>query len=104
VKNILLEDFFNIRKIGSSLGIEKEDFHKIYIFDNSKYPNLYKFLLFVLLIVITVYCIIASSTIGIVVYRNTYASGTLYSTARIKNFQKDHRFKVIKKLLKLILK
>lgn len=100
----MLEDFFRIRKIGRSLGLEKRDFDKVFIFDNSKHPNLYKFLLFIFLIIVTVYCIIASSSIGVVVSRNTYASGTLYSTATIKDFQKDNRFEVLKKSFKSILK
>jgi len=100
----LLEELYRIREIGRSLGLKKEEFNKVFIFDKSKYPNLYKFLLFVLLIIITVYCIIASSTIGILVSRNTYPSGTLYSTAMIKDFQKDKKLKIFKKSLKLILK
>jgi len=78
----MLENFFQLYKIGKELGLSKKDINKVLIFDNSKHTLLYKSLLIISFIFFGIIIII----LGIEASRNTYAAGTFYSTVRIKDF------------------
>ncbi|GAG82304.1 unnamed protein product [marine sediment metagenome] len=79
----MLEDFFQLVKIGKELGLSKKEINKVFLFDNSRYPLLYKILLIISFIFFGIIIII----LGIEASRNTYAAGTFYSTVKIKDYK-----------------
>ena len=79
----MLEKFFQLNKIGKELGLSKKEINKVLLFGNSRYSILYIFLMIITFIFVGVIILI----IGIEASRNTYQTGTFYSTVRIKDFK-----------------
>lgn len=81
----MIDDIINLYKIGKDLGLTKKEINKILFFEKRK--HLILFLVFVLLIItsLAISIIILKIEIG----RNTYPSGTKYSTITIKDFQRS---------------
>jgi len=66
------------------LGLNKKEIKKVFLFDNSKHYILYTILLIVSIVAFGILMII----LGIQAFRNTYPSGTLYSTVKKKDFNR----------------
>lgn len=79
----MLGNLFQLVKIGKELGLSRKEISKILIFNNTKNPILYTILL-VIAIVSTGIIVIF---IVIVVSRNIYPAGALYSTVKTKDFK-----------------
>ena len=79
----MLENFFQLNKIGKELGLSKKEINKIFLFDNSKYPLIFTILIIIIFIFLGVFIII----LGIEASRHIYPAGTLYSTVKIRDFQ-----------------
>jgi len=80
----LFKDFFQLYQIGMELGLNKKEIKKVFLFDNSKHYILYTILLIVSIVAFGILMII----LGIQAFRNTYPSGTLYSTVKKKDFNR----------------
>ena len=78
----MLGNLFQLAKIGEELGLSKKEISKILLFNNSKNPVLYT----ILLVIAIVFTGIIVIFIAIVVSRNIYPAGTLYSTVKRKDF------------------
>ena len=78
----MLENFFQLNKIGKELGLSKKEINKIFLFDNSKYPLIFTILMIIIFIFLGIFIII----LGIEASRNIYPAGTLYSTVKIDDF------------------
>jgi len=79
----MVANFFQLIKIGKELGLSKKEINKVFLFDDSRYPLLFKILLIIMSIFVSVFIII----IGIEASRHIYPAGTLYSTVKIKDFK-----------------
>ena len=79
----MLEKLFQLNKIGKELGLSKKQINKILLFDNSRYPLLYKILMIITFVFVGVIIII----LGIEASRHIYPAGALYSTVKIKDFK-----------------
>lgn len=81
----MIDDIINLYKIGKELGLTKKEINKILFFEKRKH-----FLLFLLFVVVIITCLAISIIIlKIEIGRNTYASGTRYSTVKRKDFQRS---------------
>jgi len=72
-------------KIGKELGLNKKEINKILIFDNTRHPTLYLVLLIIAIVASGIIVII----LGIVIARNVYPEGALYSTVKRKDFKRN---------------
>ena len=79
----LFREFFQLYKIGKELGLSKKEINRVLLFNNSRYPLLYKILMIITFIFVGVIIII----LGIEASRHIYPAGTLYSTVKIKDFK-----------------
>ena len=79
----MLGNFFQLYKIGKELGLSKKEINRIFLFDDSRNPLLFKFLLIIVFIFLGIFVII----LGIETSRHIYPAGTLYSTVKIKDFK-----------------
>jgi len=79
----MLGDFFQLYKIGKELGLSKKEINRIFLFDDSRNPLLFKILLIIVFIFLGIFVII----LGIEASRHIYPAGTLYSTVKIKDFK-----------------
>ncbi len=80
----MFKDFFQLYQIGKELGLNKKEIKNIFLFDNSRHYILYTILLIVSIVAFGILMII----LGIQAFRNTYPSGTLYSTVKKKDFNR----------------
>ncbi len=83
----MMKDIIQLFKIGKELGLSRKEMNKVLIFDNSKHTLLYISLLIISFIFFGIIIIILGIE-AIEASRNTYASGTFYSTIKIKDFDK----------------
>lgn len=79
----MLGNLFQLVKIGKELGLSRKEISKVLIFNNTKNPILYT----ILLVIAIVFTGIIVVFIAIVVSRNIYPAGTLYSTVKTKDFK-----------------
>ena len=83
----MLENFFQLVKIGKELGLSKKEINRVLLFGNSKYSILYILLIIATFIVVGI-VIMVLGILGIQASRDVYPAGTLYSTVKIKDFNK----------------
>lgn len=81
-----MKDLIQLFKLGKELGLTKKEINRVLLFDNNKYSLLYKCLLIISVIFFGIVILI----FGIEASRNTYASGTFYSTVRTKDFKNEN--------------
>ena len=79
----MLGNFFQLYKIGRELGLSKKEINRVFLFDDSRNPLLFKILLIIVFIFLGIFVII----LGIEASRHIYPAGTLYSTVKIKDFK-----------------
>ena len=89
----MIIDIIKFYKVGKELGLNKKEINQIMIFDNRKDPFLWRFLLFVVMLLIMIGWFSSLLFITQKINDNVYPSGTLYSTVKLKDFKK--KFKVI---------
>ncbi len=82
----MLENFFQLVKIGKELGLSKKEINRVLLFGNSKYSILYILLIIATFIVVGIVIMILV-ILGIEASRDVYPAGTLYSTVKIKDFK-----------------
>jgi len=80
----MFKNFFQLYQIGKELGLNKEEIKKVFLFDNTKHSILYTILLIVSIVAFGILMI----TLGMQSFRNTYPSGTMYSTVKKKDFNR----------------
>ncbi len=80
----MMKDIIQLFKIGKELGLSKKEIKKVLFYDNSKNK------IVLLIISIIIFSIVGYFIVLIIesVIHNTYASGTKYSTIKIKDFDK----------------
>lgn len=83
----MFKDFFPLFQIGKELGLNKKEIKKIFLFGNTKHYMLYTILLIVSIVSFGILMII----LGMQAYRNTYPSGSYYSTVKKKDFKRRKR-------------
>ena len=83
-----MKDIIQLFKISKELGLSKKEMNKILIFGNSKHTLLYISLLIISLFFFGIIIVLGIGAIE--ASRNTYASGTYYSTVKIKDFNKKN--------------
>jgi hypothetical protein len=89
----MVHEISKIGEMGKELGLSKKDIIKILLFDNSKHAYLWRILFIITLLLIIIGWF---SSLGFLIQKanqNVYATGTLYSTVRTKDFQKKYRKK-----------
>jgi len=84
----MMKDIIQLFKISKELGLSKKEMNKILIFGNSKHTLLYISLLIISLFFFGIIIVLGIGAIE--ASRNTYASGTYYSTVKIKDFNKKN--------------
>ncbi|MFX0076017.1 MAG: hypothetical protein ACFE96_11280 [Candidatus Hermodarchaeota archaeon] len=87
----MVNEIIKIIEMGKELGISKKEIIHILLFDNSKHAYLWRvlFIIILLLIIIGWY-----SSLAFLIQKaneSVYATGTLYSTVKTKDFQKKYR-------------
>lgn len=80
----MFKQIFQLYKIGKELGLNKKEINNLLIFDNTKHPTLYLVLLIIAIVATGIIAIILS----IVISRNVYPQGALYSTVKRKDFKR----------------
>jgi len=83
----MFKEFFQLHQIGKELGLNKKEIKKTFLFGNSKYSVLYTILLILSIVAFGILMII----LGMQAYRNTYPSGSYYSTVKKKDFKRRRR-------------
>ncbi len=87
----MLDNFFQLNKIGKELGLSKKEIYSVFLFNDSRYPLFYKILMIIIFIFLGIFIII----LGIEASRHIYPAGTLYSTVKIKDYKtKKWKFKI----------
>ena len=79
----MLENLFQLVKIGKELGLSKKDINRVLLFNNTKNPLLYIILTIIVFVVLGAVIIIVAITAS----RDIYPAGSLYSTVKIKDFK-----------------
>ena len=82
----MLENFFQLIKIGEELGLSKKEINIVFLFEDSRYPLFFRILVIILAMLVGIFVII----LGIEASRHIYPAGTLYSTVKIKDFDKKN--------------
>ena len=80
-------------KVGKELGLTKKEINQVMIFDDRKHAYLWRFLLFFVMFLILIGWFNSLLFLTQKINENVYASGTLYSTVKLKEFKK--KFQVI---------
>jgi len=80
----MFKSFFQLYQIGNELGLNKKEIKEVFLFDNTKHSILYTILLIVSIVAFGILMI----TLGMQSFRNTYPSGTMYSTVKKKDFNR----------------
>jgi len=84
-------ELIQLYKIGRELGLAKKEITKVFSYNNFKDKNLGGIMLIIIIIVISFLIILASLSVPPyspnIPSNNTYPSGILYSTVRIKDFK-----------------
>jgi len=84
----MIKDIIQLFKIGKELGLNKKEINRVLIFGNSKRTLLFISLLIISFIFFGIIIILGIEAIlRIEASRNTYASGTYYSTVKEKDFK-----------------
>ena len=86
-----MREILQFYRLGKELGLTKKDLDKIF-FSNSYKDRSLGGLILIIFIVFIVFLIILTNFIPVNLYipqNNTYTEGTLYSTVRIKDFNKQ---------------
>ena len=80
----LMKDLIQLHKIGKELGLSKKEVNQVLFYDNSKNKVI------LLIISIIIFSIVGYFIVFFIesTIRNTYPSGTKYSTVKIKDFDK----------------
>ena len=79
----VINDIVQIYSIGKRLGLTNKEMKNILLFDKSKQVLLYRLIILILLS----FWVISIIILKIEIYRNTYPSGTAYSSVRMKDFR-----------------
>jgi hypothetical protein len=80
-------ELFQLYKIGRELGLKKKEIDKIFLYDNFKDRDFGGFILIIILMFIFILVIVSCLSVPPYVPKNnTYQTGTLYSTVKIKDF------------------
>jgi len=82
-------ELIQLYKIGRELGLVKKEINKVFSYNNFKDRNLGGIILIIILIFIGFLVLVTFSAVPNSPYipsNNTYQTGTLYSTVRIKDF------------------
>ncbi|MBA7534844.1 hypothetical protein ES705_27094 [subsurface metagenome] len=80
----MLENFFQLIKIGEELGLSKKEIKKVFLFEDSRYPLFFRILVIIL-------AMLGGFFVIIFVFKFSeyiYPAGALYSTVKIKDFDK----------------
>jgi len=89
----MITSILNFYKVGKELGLTKKEINQVMIFDNRKHAFLWRFLLFFVMLLILMSWFNTLLFLTQKINQNVYASGTLYSTVKLKEFKK--KFHVI---------
>jgi len=80
----MLENYFQLIKIGKELGLSKKEINKVFLFEDSKNPLFYRILVIIIAMSIGFFLILFVFEFG----EYIYPAGSLYSTVKIKDFDK----------------
>ena len=82
-------ELIQLYKIGRELGLAKKEINKVFSYNNFKGKDLGGIVLIIILIFIVFLVILITLSVPPYIPRdnNTYQTGTLYSTVRIKDFK-----------------
>jgi len=80
----MLENLFQLYKIGKELGLGKKEINRVFLFDDFKYPLFFKILMIILFTFLGIFIIVLANRFS----EHIYPTGALYSTVRIKDFDK----------------
>jgi len=94
-------EMIRLYKIGRDLGLTEKEMNKFLLFDETKRPNFYRFLLLLLLMLFAFSTIIALFILKNYTGGSTYATGTKYSSIGVKDFRKETKNR---RIIKLFLK
>ena len=87
----MMKDLIQLFKIGKELGLSKKEINRVFLFDDSRYPLFFKILMIFISIFLGIFIII----IGLEASKHIYPAGALYSTVKIKDFDKKKwRYKI----------
>lgn len=82
-------ELFQLYKIGRELGLTKKEIDKVYFYNDFMDKHFIGFMLIIILIFIGFIIILSSLSVPPYIPKNnTYQTGTLYSTVKIKDFDK----------------
>ena len=84
----MFKDFFQLYQIGKELGLTRKGINGLFFFRKEAHSLRYKIIFYVILIITMSLIGITLVLIRISITRDTYPSGTKYSTIRIKDFKK----------------
>jgi len=82
----MLENFFQLVKIGKELGLSNKEINRVLLFGNSRHSILYILLIIATFIVVGIVIMILG-ILWVPASRDVYPAGTLYSTVKIKDFK-----------------
>lgn len=87
----MVKEIIKIIELGNELGLTKKDIIHILLFDKSKHAYLWRILFIIILILIIIGWFNSLVFLSQKANENVYATGTLYSTVKTKDFQKKYR-------------
>ncbi len=89
----MVYEIIKIIELGKELGLSKKEIIHILLFDNSKHAYVWRILFVILMLLIIIGW--ASSLTFLIQKTNqsVYPSGTLYSTVKLKDFEKKYNKK-----------
>jgi hypothetical protein len=83
----MIQDIIEVYRIGKELGLSKKEISSLFFFENSKHRTM-STVLFIFLVVLTLTTLAVLILFAYIqIERNTYPTGTKYSTVRIKDFR-----------------
>lgn len=84
----MVKDIIKIIEFGKELGLTKKEIIQILLFDNSKHAYLWRIMVIVIMLLIIIGWLNSVVFLTLKINENVYPAGTLYSTAKVKDFKK----------------
>jgi hypothetical protein len=89
----MVYEIIKIIEFGKELGLSKKEILRILLFDNSKHAYVWRILFVILMLLIIIGWVNALTFLIQKTNQSVYPSGTLYSTVKLKDFEKKNKKK-----------
>ena len=87
----MFKEIIQLYQVGKELGLTRKEINELFFFRKEAHSLRYKIIFYIILIITMSLIGLTLILIRISITRDTYPSGTKYSTIRMKDFKKKFR-------------